>query len=321
MRTCLSALVLLLAGAALAQSAETPLPVSGRAVTESAVLPADVFARVRLVRDELELVRFEMGRPPATQVPFVVTGAGPREVYYQAETLFTRADRLTFELARESEPTAPHATGQLAPYHVFRMVDAALSRVRTAKKRLGISQPVVETAAPGSTTPSEVFTSIVQANRQLNLLLREQLSPSDVYQRVTLAVGLTARLLSRFPDATRLPPEPALERGKRSSDVYGQLTTCFHLVESIMTASGQSTLKVSDGAVLVDPGPSDVYHLAQMIVAELSHLHHVSGDEKRPRAWYPGLRFPSHVYQRAGMLEAQLKSLKELATQNPDWLK
>ena len=77
--------------------------------TSTAVEPADVCVRVALVRDELENLRFVMGRPANTQPEQEVSDTVPREVFFQALTPFRKADRLCFEYTREhaAEPAIP----------------------------------------------------------------------------------------------------------------------------------------------------------------------------------------------------------------------
>ncbi len=46
------------------QELSTPPPVSGRRLSDAAsILPADVLARVELLRDDLDLIRLFMGKP------------------------------------------------------------------------------------------------------------------------------------------------------------------------------------------------------------------------------------------------------------------
>ena len=67
--------------------------------------------------------------------------------------------------------------------------------------------------------------------------------------------------------------------------------------------------------------PSDVYDMATLLVSELAYLWAQLDDAAVPRpAYYPGSRFPSHVYQRAGLLERQLSDLAALVDATPDWL-
>lgn len=95
--------LLMLAAPSVAAEPLTPLPVSGRdARSVSEVLPADVLARTHLVAAEVDLVRTEMGRPRTQRSPFKVTGAAPREVYFEAVSLFMKAEQLAFELTGQS---------------------------------------------------------------------------------------------------------------------------------------------------------------------------------------------------------------------------
>ena len=58
--------------------------------------------------------------------------------------------------------------------------------------------------------------------------------------------------------------------------------------------------------------PSDVYDVASLLVAELAHLHRQFPDAEPPHeTYYPGRKFPSHVYQRVGILESQLIELEK----------
>ena len=51
------------------------------------------------------------------------------------------------------------------------------------------------------------------------------------------------------------------------------------------------------------------------------YLHQQAGFLEAPRpAYYPGRKFPSDVYQRAGQLKIQLDELQGLVNTRPDWL-
>jgi hypothetical protein len=307
-------LLLLAAGSGLAAGEQ--------ATRQEAIAPADVFVRVGLVRGEIEQIRFVMGRPQNKQPEIGVKGAAPREVYFQALTLFRKLDRLCFELARErtAEPELPQ--GEITPSDVYEVVDAALAIARRIKDKLGI----VETAEPPrrdpEKTPTDVFRSIVQANRQVNLLLDQRYAPSDVFQQVTRAVALTSRLLEHFPGATTMPSAPDFEEGKRPAHVYRRLIDCYRKIRSIASKSDVDMLEFEANDALIDQAaPSDVYDIASLIVSELAHLHARLPDAQPPRkVYYVGRKFPSHVYQRAGLLERQLSELARHVEDDAGWL-
>jgi hypothetical protein len=179
------------------------------------------------------------------------------------------------------------------------------------KRHLGIEDAVGEEIKPESTTPSEVFNATVAASSEIDNLLEQRTSPSDVFQLVTAAVHTAATLHAALPAGPNLPREPAFEPNRMPSDVYMRMQTCFRMVRSLAAARGLAMLRFElsdERAKQVTPG--DVSDMASLVVEELASLHALYPDARTPaRAYYPGARFPAHVYQRAGLLEAILRDL------------
>ncbi len=185
--------------------------------------PPEVFARAALLREKLEAIRFEMGKPSNRQPEMVVSNVALREVFFQAITLFRKTDRLSFEQTRERTPVPEVPQANIHPAHVLSVVEASIERLESISTAIGISDRTVAPQRDSSKTPTDVFRSIVQANRQLNLLLDQKVSPSEVFQQVTLAVSYSSRLLARFPGTNRIPDAPEYVSGKLPSDVYQRL--------------------------------------------------------------------------------------------------
>lgn len=285
--------------------------------------PPEVYVNVGLVLKELELLRFEMGRPKNIQVKIGVEGAAPREVYFQALTMFRKADRLCFEHTRDRDEPPKRPKGEIRPRHVFEMVSAARERIHRVSTKLRIDMDSVKPdPVDDSILPNDVFQSIVQANRQLNLMLDQRFSPSDVFQQVTSGVNYASDLLSEFPNEEPIPPTPKYMSGKVPADVYRRLLQCQKKLRDISVRSGLAALEVTlDENAIERVEPSDVYDIASLVVSELAYLHDHLDDPPVPRrVYYPGRKFPAHVFQRAGILEAQVEKLEELTKANPDWL-
>lgn len=285
-----------------------------RSLAAAEVEPPDVFARVHLVRAELDSVRWYLGKPEIRQPEIRVSEVAPREVYFQALTLLRKANRLTFEQIREyaQEPETPE--GELRPADVLKLVDMALKQIRDVKARRKIERPARPIQRDAGKTPTDVFKSIVQANRQLNLLLEQRMSPSDVYQQVTLCISYASSLLAPFDGDRRLPDPPAFVPGKRPADVHGRLMECFDIVSEIGVQRGLKMLNLEEDRSMAEQAePSDVLDLASLLVSELLHLH---GNEPKATATRPaffvGGKVPSDVFQRAGILKAQLQTLARL---------
>ena len=287
----------------------------------AAIEPADVFMLVAEIRSEIETIRFEIGKPRADQLEMRFENVAPREAFFQAVTLFKKANRLCPEITREQRSTPKTPAGEIHIEHVHWVVEAALERVRKVKAHLDLTTPCATIQRDETKTTTDVLLSIIRANRQLNLLLDHEFSPRDVFQQVTLALSYSTGLRAHFP-GKRMPSTPLFERGKKPADVFQKLLGCLKRVQKIALISGVSTLKFDATRVNVDQvSPSDVYDIASLIVAELAFLHRrLEGVEPPYEIYTPGRKFPSHVFQRAGVLEAQLADLEKLAGMNPNWL-
>ena len=297
--------------------------VSGTVDSSQGILPANVLSRVELLRKELDDIRFEMGRPKIIDIEMVVQNAAPHEVFFQARSLYRKADRVVVEVTgEESVPLGLATPHNIQPAHVFQVVTAALDRLRFLKKRLGIGLMNSEGLPNSSATPSHVFFSIGLANQQLNVMVNQHFSPRDVYGQMSLALLYTQRLLQQFPQAKRNLPIPPLERGRRPGDVFMHLIDCHTILSKIAQHSKLKILQLA----LKNPDttriqPNEVYDLASLVVSELAYLY-----AKRPqidppqKPAPPGLTLPSHVYQKVGSLLLHLKELEGQVKSNPQWL-
>ena len=283
--------------------------------------PSDVHARLMFLQSELDQIRFEMGKPELTPLELDIADVAPREVYFQAETLFRKANRLSFEHTREVSEAPPEPARTIAPTDVMVVVEASIDRITHVKRHLGITQSSVQQPPDRSKTPTDVFRAIAATNRQLNLLLDQPFSPAEVYEQLTLAIGYTARLRTQF-SGDRIPDTPPFIRGKLPIDVYRKLVDCFGIIQQIAAHSELPMLNFNAlEGIDREVTPSDVYDIATLLVSELAYLWSQLEDTAPPRpAYYPGRKFPSHVYQRAGLLERQLAELVALVDSTPDWL-
>jgi hypothetical protein len=283
---------------------------------------SDVHAKVAVVRNEVELIRFVMGRPKNEQDEIQVMGASPRDVYFQALTLFRKADQLCFDHEREraAEPRPP--AGPPTMEDVVDVLELAIGRLRKVKVALEIDKKLDLPARGSSETATDAFRAIVQANRQLNLLLDKRFTPSDVFQQVTTGVAYASRLLEDFPEATTLPEPPAYEVGSRPQDCYRRLVDCYKIIRAVAQRSGAQCLEFNptDAQIRVAE-PSDVYDVATLLVAELAHLATLAQTKSPRPVYYAERKLPAHVYQRTGMLERQLTQLRSFVDKSPDWLK
>lgn len=273
------------------------------------VEPGDCYARAVQLAAHVEMIRNEMGRPAERRPQAAVTGASPREVWFQALAVFRKADRLAHEIANDPTAVVPHAPpiNTIKPGHVLQVLDAAGRELDEIMAALVIGERAELLARDARKTPSDVFGALVSMNRQINLLLARPFQPSDCFQQVSLAVAFAARLTGK------LVPEPApFERAKRPADCYQRLLRCLELARALVRGHGQPVIETAPSLEAETILPSDVYDLASLVLGEVAYLHSLKPDPNPPYPFegnLPGRKLPAHVWQLVGVLESQLQHL------------
>jgi hypothetical protein len=277
---------------------------------QSDIQPAHCHARARRVLAEVGLIRDEMGRNEDARPLPEITGAAPREVYFEALGLWRKADRLAQEVGgatRGAPPPTPALT-DIVPGHVLAVIDAALARLDDAKVRIGLGTGASEPAIEGERQPADVLVTLVKASRELSRALERPFTPSDVFEQVTLAAAFATRVAQARNVWS--PSPAAYERRRRPADCYARLQVCLSLAGSAIERAGHRSLHERGAPDDVLPG--DVYDLACLVVGELAFLHAVTPGTLPVHAFEPaarGHRLPAHVDQLARTLEGQLKTL------------
>ncbi len=295
-----------------ANDPQTPPPISGRSLTEpGAIVPADVLARVELIRANLELIRKYMGKTLAPTPVLRVSAARPRETYSQALNLELRANRLAFEQARRWRAASKPLNKNLREYEVFQVMDSVLAAVLMVKADMGMQVAVAEKLQSPATTPTDVFNATVAAGSEINNLLSRETGPSDTFQSITSAVHIAASLHIKIPDGPSFPEEPPFEPYKSSYDVFMRMQRCFQLISELALEQGIDALEFdipAERALLVRQ--NDVTDMAFLLLEELHGIHRRIANAAEPsQAFYPGKKFAAHVYQRVGLLERILQDL------------
>ena len=309
-RRLLAVLTLLLCGAA--EGAE--------------VAPADLCRAVEGFRLELEALRWVAGEQPKLAAPpWAARDAAPRHLFWQAQALYGRTFQLSEELAggrslslaadtwRRSQPRTAPSGRDIRLEDVQRLIEDAHDRLRALLRlhniRVSLAQPPLACAAPSN---GAVLAQIVQASRQISLMLRRSMPPRDVYNRVLLAIDQAGNLLDGLYPA----PAPLVE-GERPADVHQRLVECLRLLPTASAAQGVQllTLDLKAQARLQNVAPADNYDLATALVSDLAYLGQRLGAAYNPlpRGEYraPRTVLPSHVQRLAGVLQEQMLALAD----------
>ena len=269
----------------------------------------DVYVLASQVADEIELIREVMGRPFDDSPRLPATGVSQFEVYFQAQTLFRKSNQLAQEYAGTARiPAPPVPEGELEPGNTHAVVAAALEQVMLVKEALGIEMRLPEQSR-GSASATGVFMTILDTNRQLNLLLDVPILPRDVYEQVTLAVLYSAAILANQGVEDYVPDAEPFDGYRRPADVYRLLLNSADVLSRMAEKSGVSVLRLSSRRNIPDDiEPGHVYDVARILVAGLAILSDaLDAQDVFPELEQPEQIFPTQVYARATVLLQQLE--------------
>ena len=277
------------------------------------VTPAHVYQEMGQVTQDVEMIRTVMGRPKLTAPPWAVNRAEPRHVLYQAQVMFRNANRLAVQLRLPARDLPPIPTGEIRPADVIQFVRGAHVQLDRVRVELGIAEEAELPAFVADREPRDMLREVVQASRQLNLMLDNPIRPADVYARLELAAAYVAGALTEDEAAPVYGTLPPFEGGKTPADVYRRMLECLRLVQEVGAERGIQVLQLNLRTELRrrDILPADVYHLATTVLTEIAQLTLLleAADVDLPPVERPKHIFPSHVYRMAGMLEDELKRL------------
>ena len=177
-------------------SAIAPFTAPARAQSLIDATSREVQVRIVKIRDEIESIRFTMGKPTPQGSALTVEAPTPHELYFQSLTLLKKVHQLAFELDGRSEPSAESPRGDAHMTDVKKIAGAILDSVRRISSNLHTHRSTSTGMNMPTATPATLFDALVQANRQVNLLLDKPFLPADAFQEITLALAYATRLRS-----------------------------------------------------------------------------------------------------------------------------
>ena len=206
------------------------------------VTPPQVFQAARTLAADVEALRETMGRPAVTASAWVVDFAEPRHVYYQAQTLARKVNRLAVQMNGTTSELPEVPQGEILPGHVLGLVRNAHAGITAVRAEVGAPGSAEEIGFDPDRAPRDVFREIVQINRQINLLLDTPIRPADVYGRVELAAAYVAGALTDDPSEPIYGTLPPFEPGKEPTDVYRRVLDCLGIAQRIGASQGINVL-------------------------------------------------------------------------------
>jgi hypothetical protein len=289
--------------------------------------PAYAYQMVELVRGEIELIRKHKQVPVDTRDYIPVEHAYPREVYFQALTLRQKAGRLCHETAQYllAPPTIVQFSipKTITSKNVYEIVNDAWSQIRCAKAGLNIIEHAEQSLMLDSAkTFTDVFKSIVQANRQLNLILEQPTEQGDVYAVTQLSNAYIIDILNKLAPVWSLtaPTLPDIQTNKTPEDIYTQMMKNFRIIQQIAKDSDINMLHL--GSEIQTPITStDVFDLSSLILSELRYFASQVGIDRIYKLKSHPDKVSSDVYQQALIAEKHLQILEKFTKTYPTWTK
>ena len=288
--------------------------------------PGYAYQMVELVQSEIELIRKHKQSAIDSRDSIPVENVYPREVYFQALTLRQKAGRLCHETSQSllAPPIVVQYTipRNITSNDVYEIVNDAWSQILCAKAGLNIqdSREHQDSTQDTNKTLTDVFKLIVQANRQLNLVLEQPIEQGDVYAVVKQANAYLVDILNKLAPVWSLtaPTLPSYQAGTAPIDSYKVMIRNFRIIQEIAKDSGIDMLHL-DSDIQIPITTSDVFDLSSLILSELRYFASQVGVERIYRlAPYPD-KVPADVFQQAQYAEAHLKILSGISKKYPTW--
>ncbi len=296
---------------------------------QDAITPPDVHQLARTIQEEIEVIRWHMGRPLEDRAPFRVEEVAIRENFGLAMNLWRKVNQLAIEVVGGGEVppvVMVPAGGEYGPEHVYEVLDGVLDRLGEIRQgteivsAAGMAGDTPELEVDPSATPSDVFEVLFRCSQQVNRMLERQAQPGDVYQRVRQASFYASEILAAIGDPSPFPELEPREPGLRPLHVFGRLLDVFTHLDIAFDELGLRIVDLGGSAREFEGEitASDVFDVATLIVSELQYLHsRVPGARFPIQAEHPGHRWPSDVYQEAGVLSEQTLRIMRQAQTNP----
>lgn len=287
---------------------------SSESLSSETITPATVFQYALQLKKSLHHISLEMGINPGERTVIGVSNVSPREVYFQAATLYKKSSQLMFEFTGKEDINILQVNVNARPSDVLSLLKSVNTHLHEVKIGIGMELFDYEVGFDENMTPTDVFQTIFELNRTINHLLEFRFSPAHVHQKITEAIAIASAILETYPEATAVFYPGPKERRKQPRDVYHKMTMMYDHMLPIMVHFGKTCLLLADSEKnRVDIVPADVYDLAVMIVSQLHYMNSFVPDTPVPKtSYYPGKVLPSDVFQRLTILEQQMMELKRV---------
>ena len=263
-----------------------------------------VYQQVGVLRNEIEQIRLLVGERPPRSRSFRVSDVQPRQVYFQAQTLFRKANQLAQEIAgvsRQAPATAPDR--EIVAGDVYQMLSAARDQLQVVRGALQVNEPVQVPDLPRNRQMSDVMLETVMVMDVFNTLIQERADWPGIYDRLVQIITYAG---GAVPEDSRYPQLPAHECCKMPQDVIVVLLEAMERVRPVAEDAGLTVVRVESMEAEEGGASTDtVYDLTTTLVTDFAELTlRIGGDDIAPPDYpRPARIFPSHAFQLAQVFD------------------
>jgi hypothetical protein len=277
---------------------------------QPAIEPMHVLQYAQKLSVQINALAQAMGIKTKQHVMLEVSSVSPKTVYYQAATLYQKAQRLRYEFSNIAGQPIDGFKVDAKPADVLFLLNQVGANLNHVGVRLKLVPPSQSKPLKPDAKPQHVYALIVQMNTALNQLLDFKFAPADVFQQVTTAMSYASSILSSVPGVKSTYDADGFIANIEPLDVYNRLLDTQTVLQQAKTTLGLNAISIKHSSGLKTPNPADVYDLATLMLGELVDLHHYMNIKQQPpKGYYPGKVIPSEVFQRVGILQKQVNAI------------
>ena len=262
---------------------------------------------MQVVLADIEQIRQVLGKRPPRSRSFSLADAEPRQVYFQAQTLFRKCNLLAQEMAGVSHVSPPPAPDEeTTPADVLVVVQAAQAQLGHVKTTLGIDQASEPPRIDRRRQSADVMHDIIHAGYVLNQISQPHFDWARIYDRV---VQLSTYLGGLLPEEQRYPVPEAHACCKMPGAVNQRLRGVMELARPLAESVDLTFVRlIVNRTAEGGPGVDTVYDLTTTLLGDFGELAlRLEGEDVAPPDYpRPARIHPSHVYQLTSVLEQQV---------------
>lgn len=265
---------------------------------------------VASVANQVNDISAYMGFKPDKCLHFAASKASPRELFFQAVLLASKANKLFAEVSNTvisvragnlEEPSKDISDAEVLLK--LKSVDDTLFQIR---QLLHIQDHPNAPAASNHPTP---INRLIKINQTLNKLLERKTLPSDTYRISSLSLYYLGEVVIRT-GAENPTLSTELAHNAAPSDVFKLQLAIIEKLNNASAIIGLKTLHVKQQPCSLEITPDDVQTLSYIILSQVINIANQLGIHTHSiEGYYTGKKYPSDVLQRNTTLLHQVDAL------------